>query len=149
MISIHEYTLEDMRAAQRNEDLSMSTSTSLIALSTETIVSGEAIGGSKAVEIFAWEVEDSPTGYIDNGAVRLVFINTRDAEEDNITYDVVSQLHTKGDADIYLWSAYPYAATYLPMGVHMEWYRRDVYPDDIEPFDGTLGWADLPREIEL
>lgn len=149
MISIHEYTLADMRAAQNNESLTLRDSSIFTALSTEAVVNGAAIGGSKAVEILTWQVEDSPTGYFDNGSVRWVFLNTRDLEEDNINYDAVSQLHSKGDADIYLWSAYPYGDANLPLSVLKEWYRRDVYPDDIEPFDGTLGWADLPREIEL
>lgn len=148
MSRIKRYTSEEIAGLFREEQVGPRDFTYLVAISTYAGAginprTGEVeVMGLKTVSTFVLHTHDYATGiYQQVGEPTVIILNDRRSVVD---YDLISELHPMHDWDVYLWADEPWHKEYYDFGLHGEWYRRDVYPDGIEPFDGKqLGWADL------
>lgn len=104
------------------------------------------LAGLHTVDIPVFEVVNHPTGiYQRVGEQIIIFINE---DFDELTYDLISELHPQHDWDIYLWLTHKWKDIDKDLGIHGEWYRRDDYPDGMRPFTGKISWEDSPRLID-
>lgn len=150
---IKKYSWDDIRKIVEDEELSYLDMTYLAAISTHAVVIPldkdlSALAGLKTTSVLVFLVADYPTGiYTSPGDSPIIIINESASVLD---YDLVSELHPVHDSEIYLWLSEPWEDVDSDLGIHGEWYRSDVYPDGITPFDGeTLGWADQPHTVEM
>lgn len=76
-------------------------------------------------------VEVGPTGYYQpKGGDRIVFIN----EDDLLDYDLISELHSTPDADVYIAANSPWeAGREVPFVRLNEWFRDETYTDHFAP----------------
>lgn len=141
------YSKDDINDIIRDEHISSDDFTFLCALSTHATVmehphTGQGVlAGMRSVDVVVLESDKYPTGYFfETGQQPVIVINE---ESSILDYDFISDLHPMHDWDVYLWLTYPWTIAETPIGIHGEWYRREVYPDGIVAFDGvTLGWED-------
>lgn len=128
------------------EDISFLTAISNYAVVTEIPeLDKRNVGWMRTVDVPVVEVPTQPTGiYSQQGQPPMILLNV---EQSIMDYDFVSALHPQHDWDVYLWLAYPYTSPDLLLGVMGEWFRRDVYPDRMRPFNGKeLDWEDQREE---
>ena len=150
---IKRYSNDDIKGIIQDEDLTSDDMSYLTAISNFAIVAtvpGEKEGklaGLKPVEIPVFLVYDHYTGiYREPGQYPIIFLNE---EASILDYDFISELHPQHDWEVYLWLAHRWSDADSDLGIHGEWYRRDVYPDGMTPFTGELGWEDrAPVEEE-
>lgn len=141
------YSKDDILDIIRHEGITRDDFTYLCALSTYAMVAdnpntGEgALAGLKSISVAVIETDAYPTGYFfELGTEPIIVMNESSSILD---YDFISELHPAHDWEIYLWLSCPWHGLNEPMGIHGEWYRREVYKDGMLPFDGkTLGWED-------
>lgn len=102
------------------------------------------LSGMRTISVHLIETDTYPTGfYSDPGRQYAIVLNTTASLLD---YDLMSELHPMKDKTAYMWVEYPWDTLDAPYIIYGEWFRSDAYPDRFPPFDGQLGWADLPPE---
>lgn len=143
-----EYTKVEILAVIMAEHVGREDFTYLSALSNYALVgynpetNDSSLAGIKCVDVKVVHTDRFPTGIFHQlGTEAVIVLNE---EESILDYDLLSEMHPMHDWDVYLWLSDKWANEGTDLGIHGEWYRRDVYPDGIEPFNGKLGWADLP-----
>ena len=143
---IRRYSEDDIRRITREEEISGEDLTFLTALSN--FASVIEVPGSKepklanlmSVDITVIQVSTVPTGiYREQGKQIIIVINEHSTILD---YDLISDLHHMHEWDVYLWLDRPWLEIDSDLGVHGEWYRRDVYADGMSPYKDELGWED-------
>lgn len=148
------YSKSDILDIISYEGITRDDFTYLCALSTYAMVvdnpnTGDGtLAGLKSISVAVIETDAYPTGYFfELGTEPIIVMNESSSILD---YDFISELHPAHDWEIYLWLSCPWHVTSEPMGIHGEWYRREVYKDGMLPFDGkTLGWEDsAPKQDE-
>lgn len=143
--NIKQYNKYEVVSLLHTEKITADDFTYLTALQTYGAVSDEGLTGFKCVDIKVAAVDEYPTGFFfEQGKELLLVINE---EKSILDYDFISRLHPIEDADIYLWLSHKWADVGSDLGIHGEWYRRDVYPDGIRPFQDKLGWEDLTPQM--
>lgn len=149
---IKRYNYDDIRKIFSNEGLSSDDMSFLCAISNYAAmyeVPGEEepkLGHILTSEVPVFVVDDAESGiFFKKGSQPVIILNPTRSVMD---YDFISHLHPQNDWDVYLWLDVPWSATEEDLGVYGEWYRRHVHKDGIEPFDGTLGWADIAVKQE-
>ena len=143
---IRRYSEDDIRRITRdemisNDDLSFLTALSNFASVIE--VPGEKepkLANLRTVDIPVLQVTTVPTGIFREQGKQIIILINEDSSI--LDYDFISSLHPMHDWDVYLWLDRPWLDIDSDLGVHGEWYRRDVYPDGMSPFTGELGWED-------
>lgn len=145
--TVREYSNKEVMDILHQEGVSVSDGTYLTAIMNHAIVCDESIVWIKPVEMIVFEVDTAQTGtYTPTFGPKILLLNTKDFI---LTYDTISDLHTAGSADVYLWLINSYVEEDEPLEVMGEWYRKDYYPDGMKEFDGkTLGWEDLAPKIK-
>lgn len=135
------YTIEEINEIVQAEGISPEETTFFTAISSTAMVIDSKPVGLRSVTVPVIETDTYQTGHHTHPARGVILvINT---ETSVLDYDFISELHPMHDWDVYLWTMYPWDSGEQRLGVFGEWYRRDVYPDGISPFDGeTLGWED-------
>ena len=143
---LRRYSGDDIRRITREEGISSEDLTFLSALSNFASVievpgsEEPKLANLRTVDIPVIQVSTVPTGiYREQGKQIIIVIN-----EDStiLDYDLISDLHPMHEWDVYLWFDRPWLEIDSDLGIHGEWYRRDVYPDGMSPFTGELGWED-------
>lgn len=146
---LRRYSGDDIRRITREEEISGEDLTFLTALSN--FASVIEVPGSKepklanlrTVDIPVIQVSTVPTGiYWEQGKQTIIVINENSTILD---YDLISDLHPIHEWDVYLWLDRPWLEIDSDLGVHGEWYRRDVYADGMSPYKDELGWEDRAR----
>ena len=150
---LRRYSGDDIRRITREEGISSEDLTFLSALSNFASVievpgsEEPKLANLRTVDIPVIQVSTVPTGiYREQGKQIIIVIN-----EDStiLDYDLISDLHPMHEWDVYLWLDRPWLEIDSDLGVHGEWYRRDVYADGMSPYKDELGWEDLaPVEEE-
>lgn len=150
---LRRYSGDDIRSITREEGISGEDLTFLTALSNFASVievpgsEEPKLANLRTVDIPVIQVSTVPTGiYREQGKQIIIVIN-----EDStiLDYDLISDLHPMHEWDVYLWLDRPWLEIDSDLGVHGEWYRRDVYADGMSPYKDELGWEDLsPVEEE-
>ena len=143
---IRRYSGDDIRRITREEGISSEDLTFLTALSNFASVievpgsEEPKLANLRTVDIPVIQVSTVPTGiYREQGKQIIIVIN-----EDStiLDYDLISDLHPMHEWDVYLWLDRPWLEIDSDLGVHGEWYRRDVYADGMSPYKDELGWED-------
>lgn len=142
-----QYTLKEIRDILEENNYQPEDMTFLSAATAHGGVTdlGDGLGWKVSalgtVNTMTIETEKHPTGiFKQSGYLPVIILNS---DRDILDYDFISGLHPIPDAEVYLWSEYPYSAADMPLIVYDEWFRRDTYKDGMRPFDGkTLGWED-------
>lgn len=149
---IKKYSWNELSQVIEAEQLSYDDMTYLTSISTYAAVTDlgkgrTALAGLSSKSILVFLVAQYPTGvYSEPGISPIIVINE---DETVLDYDLVSELHTNHDWEIYLWLSEPWEDNDSNLGIHGEWYRSDVYPDGMKPFDGeNLGWEDKNNSVE-
>lgn len=150
---IRRYSEDDIRRITRdemisNDDLSFLTALSNFASVIEVPGSKEPkLANLRTVDIVVLQVSTVPTGIFREQGKQIIILINEDSSI--LDYDFISSLHPMHDWDVYLWLDRPWLEIDSDLGVHGEWYRRDVYPDGMSPFTDELGWEDrAPVEEE-
>ena len=151
---IRRYSEDDIRRIIRDEMITGDDVTFLTAISnfaTVIEVPGVKEGqllGMRSVDIPVFQVSSVPSGiFKDVGSQTIILINE---DSSILDYDFISELHPIHDYDVYLWLDRPWLEIDSDLGVHGEWYRRDVYPDGMTAFNGMQGWEDIaPVDEEI
>lgn len=145
-----EYTLEEVQALIKQEgvrseaDFSYVAAVDTYALFVEH--EGDHVLASRpGVSVRVIETTLAQTGYfVGPKAPPLIVLRKGDL----LHYDLISELHPFKDCDVYLYLPHPWEATDNHLSPYEVWYRREVYKDKMEPFEGVLGPADLPEPGE-
>lgn len=150
---IRRYSEDDIRRITREEEISGEDLTFLTALSNFASVievPGEKepkLANLRTVDIPVFQVYTVPTGIFREQGKQIIILINEDSSI--LDYDFISSLHPMHDWDVYLWLDRPWLDIDSDLGVHGEWYRRDVYADGMSPYKDELGWEDLaPVEEE-
>lgn len=138
MANIMKYTAREIAAIIIHENVTPEEYGFLTAVSAYGMVGKnpatgvtEAVG-IKPVDVVTYNTDKYPTGiFRELGRPPIIVLNDEDSILD---YDFISELHPMHDWDIYLWADTPYIKAGTDIGIFGEWYRRDYYPDGIEPF---------------
>lgn len=149
---IRRYSEDDIRRITSdemisNDDLSFLTALSNFASVIE--VPGEEkpkLANLRSVDVVVLQVSTVPTGIFREQGKQIIILINEDSSI--LDYDFISSLHPMHDWDVYLWLDRPWLEIDSDLGVHGEWYRRDVYPDGMSPFTGELGWEDRAPVVE-
>ena len=151
---IRRYSEDDIRRITRdemisNDDLSFLTALSNFASVIEVPGAKEPkLANLRTVDIVVLQVSTVPTGIFREQGKQIIILINEDSTI--LDYDLISDLHPMHDWDVYLWLDRPWLDIDSDLGVHGEWYRRDVYADGMEPYKGELGWEDrAPLEEEM
>ena len=151
---IRRYSEDDIRRITRDEMISNDDLSFLTALSnfaTVIEVPGEEkpkLANLRTVDIPVLQVSTVPTGIFREQGKQIIILINEDSSI--LDYDFISSLHPMHDWDVYLWLDRPWLDIDSDLGVHGEWYRRDVYADGMSPFTGELGWEDrAPVDEEI
>ena len=143
---LRRYSGDDIRRITREEGISSEDLTFLTALSNFASVievpgsEEPKLANLRTVDIPVIQVSTVPTGiYREQGKQIIIVINE---DSSILDYDFISSLHPMHDWDVYLWLDRPWLDIDSDLGVHGEWYRRDVYADGMSPYKDELGWED-------
>lgn len=151
---IRRYSEDDIRRITREEEISDEDLSFLTALSNFASVievpgiKEPKLANLRAVDIPVLQVYTVPSGiFREHGKQIIILINE---DSSILDYDFISSLHPMHDWDVYLWLDRPWLDIDSDLGVHGEWYRRDVYPDGMSPYKDELGWEDrAPVDEEI
>lgn len=151
------YTRDEVRRIMAEQGYSIDDLTYLTSVSNYAMVSempshnpkemNSYAAWMRSVDVAVLEISDYATGiYQEAGQAPMILLNTETAVMD---YDFVSELHPQHDWDVYLWVMFPYTISDMPLVVMAEWFRRDVYPDNMSKYtEGELGWEDRREDSE-
>lgn len=141
---IKRYNKHEVISVLHTEKITADDFTYLTAIHNHAAVHDGNVMGLNCVDIKVAAVDNYPTGFFhEQGKELLLILNE---EQSVLDYDFISKLHPIADADVYLWISHKWDDAGTDLGIHGEWYRRDVYPDGMRPFKDKPGWEDIPHK---
>lgn len=139
---IRKYSKDDIVSIFEDEEITGDDMTFLTAISNFAMVAtvpGQKEGklaGLAPVDVPVFLVYNHGSGiYQEQGQQPIIILNE---EASIMDYDFISEIHPQHDWDVYLWITCRWKEADTDFGIHGEWYRRDVYPDGMQPFDGKV-----------
>lgn len=145
---IRRYSADEIKEIGGGKNISPDDITFLTAIHSYALIVDGKLFGAKTVDIPVIQTDTHQTGiYKEQGQMPVIIINE---EQSILDYDFISALHPLEGADVYLWISHAWVDVGADLGIHGEWYRRDVYSDNMEKFkELPLTWEDLaPEEVK-